>query len=143
MTRKYGRVIIVFDGYNDKMSTKQMTHQRRSSGKVGATVMFDQDMKITMKKDVFLSNVKNKEQFLALNRRLCQHQCVTHHADGDADLLIVQTAVEVARTRSTILVGDDTDLLVLLLFHADAEVHDLFFITEAKNNSLRRRIWNI
>ena len=33
------------------------------------------------------------------------------HAGGDADLLIVKTAVQVALKSDTILVGDDTDLL--------------------------------
>ena len=37
--RKYGRTIVVFDGY-DEMSTKAMTQQRRASGKVAATVTF-------------------------------------------------------------------------------------------------------
>ena len=49
----------MFDGY-DEMSTKAMTQQRRASGKVAATVTFTESMSITMKKDNFLSNPKNK-----------------------------------------------------------------------------------
>ena len=37
-----------------------------------------------------------------------------HHALGDADHLIVKKAVELSETTNTILVGEDTDLLVLL-----------------------------
>ncbi|KAJ7391185.1 hypothetical protein OS493_019316 [Desmophyllum pertusum] len=56
VTKKYGRPIVVFDGYdNSTVSTKQMTQQRRSSGKVGTTVTFEEDMKVTTKKDVFLA----------------------------------------------------------------------------------------
>ncbi|KAJ7379097.1 carbohydrate binding [Desmophyllum pertusum] len=57
------KAIVVFDGYdNSTVSTKQMTQQRRSSGKVGTTVMFEEDMKVTTKKDVFLANTKNKQR---------------------------------------------------------------------------------
>ena len=38
----------------------------------------------------------------------------THHASGDADLLIVLKAVQSAATTTTVLVGDDTDLIVQL-----------------------------
>ena len=83
----------MFDGY-DEMSTKAMTQQRRASGKVAATVTFSESMSITMKKDNFLSNPKNKQSFLLMLSEALQNVgCVTHHANGDADLLIVQTAV--------------------------------------------------
>ncbi len=38
-----------------------------------------------------------------------------YHASGDADLLIVQKAVESSSTTDTVLVGDDTDLLIAML----------------------------
>ena len=41
-----------------------MTQQRRASGKVAATVTFAESMSITLKKDNFLSNLKNKQRFL-------------------------------------------------------------------------------
>ncbi|XP_031550004.1 2'-5'-oligoadenylate synthase 3-like [Actinia tenebrosa] len=41
---------------------------------------------------------------------------------GDAELLIVQTAVQVARTHTTVLVCNDTDLLVLLIYHGQMNV---------------------
>ena len=41
------------------------------------------------------------------------------------------------------LVGDDTDLLVLLCHHTCLESKDLFFCPEAKKNAQKRRIWNI
>lgn len=57
VTKKYGNAIVVFDGYDD-MSTKNMTHQGRAAGKVGATVTFTENMKVTLKKDNFLANPK-------------------------------------------------------------------------------------
>ena len=122
MTKKYGNAIVVFDGCDD-MSTKNMTHQRRAAGKAGATVTFTENMKVTPKKDNFLANPKNKQRIInMLSRFLQEDNCPTYHAEGDADVLIVKTAVE----RNTVLVGDDTDLLVLLCFYTRS---DSFFIS--------------
>ena len=64
--QKYGvDTVIVFDGY-DCPTTKNMTQQRRSSGKVGATVSFEVNMKITMKRDVFLANSQNKKRLITI-----------------------------------------------------------------------------
>ena len=141
VTRKYSRPTVVFDGYSNKSSTKQVTQQRRSSGKVGSTVTFTRDMKVTQNKAMFLANTKNKERLLAMiSDSLRQCQCVTYHADGDADFLIVKTAIQCAENSTTVLVGDDTDLLVLFLFHSTVSTKDLYFIPEPKSNSFRRRI---
>ncbi len=124
--------------------TKDMTHQRRSKGKAGATVTVAANMTTTMKKEQFLANRKNKQQFIfMLSRELEKNNCKTHHASGDADLLIVQKAVQSATTNNTVLVGDDTDFIVLLCYHANLESHDLFFRPELKMNTKKHRIWNI
>ena len=60
MVRKYKDAIIVFDGY-ESTNTKDMTHQRRSKGKAGATVKVDANMTTTMKNEQFLANRKNKQ----------------------------------------------------------------------------------
>ena len=65
VARKYKDAIVVFDGY-ENMNTKDMTHQRRSKRKAGATVTVAANMTITMKKDQFLANWKNKQQFIFL-----------------------------------------------------------------------------
>ena len=112
MTKNYGNAIVLLDG-NDDMSTKNMTHQRRAAGKAGATVTFTENMNVTLKKDTFLANPKNKQRFInTLSRFLQEDNCPTFHAEGDADVLIVKTAVESARERNTVLVGDDTAVLL-------------------------------
>jgi len=144
VTKKYGRAIIVFDGYKDSTSTKQMTQQRRASGKTAPTVSVSGEIKTTVKKDLFLSNAKNKQQFIdILSSCLSEHFFETLHASSDADVLIVKTAVGSTETNDTVLVADDTDLLVLLLYHADPDCHDLFFVPEPKSNAKKRRVWNI
>ena len=39
--------------------------------------------------------------------------------------------------------GDDTELLILLCYHAELDVFDLYFQPEPKANSTKRRSWNI
>ena len=42
------------------------------------------------------------------------------------------------------LIGDDTDLLVLLCHHADIDAHELYFKSEPKKNAKTiGRVWNI
>ena len=109
--------MIVFDGY-DESSTKDMTHMRRSNGKKGLCVTFTGDMNLTVTKEDFLTNNLNKKQFVSLlSRQLESNGSKVFMAKADADLLIVNKAIEAAETRNTVSVGDDTDLLVLLLHH--------------------------
>jgi len=112
--RRYGQGIIVFDGYQDGPSTKGTTHQRRTGAYAGPTVIFASDMVLKSKKDEFLANKSNKQKFInLLSDRLEMAGCTTDHATGDApDLLIVQTTVTSAKCIPTVLVGDNTDLLV-------------------------------
>ena len=144
VTRRYGRAVIVFDGYRDEASVKDVTHKRRTGARIGATVKFSSDMVFRSKKDEFLSNKVNKQRFIHLvAEKLEREGCITDHAKEDADVLIVQTAIEFAKTKNTILVGDDTDLLVLLCYHADMCAKDIFFQPEPKQGDKRKRIWNI
>ena len=55
-----------------------------------------------------------------------QANCQVYHSTADADLLIVNKAVESSRSMDSMLVGDDTDLLVLLFYHAELDVFDHF-----------------
>ena len=75
-----------------------------------------------------------------------------HQAEGDANLLICQTVVDLATQCTTILIGDDTDLLVLLCFHPNS--FNLYLRSEAKRplhwtsfpdsgTNRKLRIWNI
>ena len=40
----------------------------------------------------------------------------------------------------TVLLGDDTDLLMMLYYHAELDVFDLFSQPESKANSTKRRL---
>ena len=126
VTRKYGHAIFVFDGYLNS-PTKDMTHQRRLKSKIGATVTCTEEKKnLTMTKSEFLMNKINKQRFVnMLGETLDKNNCKSYYASADADLLIVLKAVESATTMKTVLVGDDTDLLVLLCYHASLDICNL------------------
>ena len=76
---------------------------------------FDSDMVLKLKKDLFLSNTANKQLLIKLlGEKLQLSGCNIIHAPGDADLMIVQMAIQSSKSIITVLVGDDADLLVLL-----------------------------
>ena len=60
---------------------------------------------------------------------------------GDADVQIVSKALQLAEKKNTVLVGDDTDLLVLLLHHCKS-TKKIYFAPEPKKNS-KSRVWDI
>ncbi|EDO49780.1 predicted protein [Nematostella vectensis] len=134
---------VVFDGYESGRSTKDSTHERRSSV-CGPSVEFDGKMVLRIKKDVFLSNPANKQRFIyLLGDKLQRSGYTVLHAPGDADLAIVETAIQSAKTTTTALVGEDTDLLILLCHYADANDHDILFMPQTKQKSGTMRVWNI
>ena len=79
---------------------------RRSGGTIGVTVHFTSTMARQTKKEEFLSNKHNKQRFIAmLSQRLEQARCRIHQVRGDADFLIVQTALTSASKQEIVLVG--------------------------------------
>ena len=135
VSKKYGKAIVVFDGYVGA-STKDMTHRRRAKGKKGLTVTFNMDMSLTVSKEHFLCDSLNKQRFIHfLSQNLETAGCEVYHTTGDADTLIVQKAIESTHTQDTVLVGDDTDLLVLSLYRLKKPRYNLFFAPEPKKNA--------
>ncbi len=78
-----------------------------------------------------------------MSQNLRSTGCTTIHAESDADVLIVQTAVECATRINTVVIGDDTDLLVLLIYHAEQRSHEMYFKPEPKSNSKKQRIFRL
>ena len=65
-------------------------------------------------------------------RHCLENKCSTIHDKGDADVLIVQTAVKCAENREVALIGEDTELLVLLCYHANFENDSIVFKSDSK-----------
>ena len=85
-----------------------------------------------------LSNKTNEQRFITLlSRHLQQNNIVVINAEADADVLVVQTAIESAASNNTVLVGDDTDLLILLCYNSKSTNRELYFRPEPKSNLQR------
>ena len=142
---RYDKALIIFDGYEDGPSIKDVTHRRRAGGAVGPAVIFNDNTVLKIKKQDFLANKVNKQRFIfVLGDVLQQAGFYIEHAQGDADLHIVKAAIGSAGTQDTVLIGDDTDLLVLLLYHCPLNVRQIFLKPEPKLNSLKApKVWDI
>ena len=104
----------MFDGY-ESPSTKDEEHIRRAAKLSSADVMVDVQTQASISQTDFLSNNSNKTRFISLlTNYLVAGGCCVHQAAADADTLIVSTAAMVADAgQKSVLVGEDTDLLIL------------------------------
>ena len=102
-------------------------------------------MKLYMKKDEFLRNLDNKQWFLEmLVVKMNNAQLKPIQSSGDADLLIAQSATESAAAKPTVVIGEDTDLLVLLLHHAAEDSHTIFLTSEQNSQAKSKvKLWDI
>ena len=145
VTKAYGRsTTIVFDGYTSGPQTKDIAQMRRKGGVSSNEVLFDENTPIRAKKEVLLSNNKNKQRFVdLLGARLTAAGHNVVYAPGDADVLIVHTTLQTALLGPTVLIGEDTDLLVLLISKIEEQHQDIYFAPKKKTAHMTRRIWNI
>ena len=78
----------------------------------GVTVSFKEDMKSTLSKKQFLSNKENKQHVInMLGVKLEENDYVVKYAPGDADVLLVNEAINQSNYYNTTLLGEDTDFL--------------------------------
>ena len=57
------------------------------------------------------------------------------HSDGDADVDIISSALTVANTCPVTLLGEDTDLLIILLWHLNLSLnHPCAFVFQFQKN---------
>ena len=87
----------------------------------------------------FLPNKENKQRFINLLGEGLQHAGFeVFNVVGYTDVLIAQTAVTSALKQRTVLVGDETDLLILLL-HLYQQ-GELYFMSEPKKSAFTSHI---
>ena len=144
--KQYGeRTTIVLDGYYGKPFTKDTTHVRRTKSKKGISVHFTGEIKLNMKTNEFLTNLENKQRFMEmLVIKMNEAKLIAIQSSGDADVLIVQTVVSSAATKPTVIIGEDTDLLILLLHHAKmTAICDLRIAIKRKYQTLGYQVCQI
>ena len=92
--------------------------------------------------EVFLANEKNKHQFILLiSKYLRDDGQVVHQSTGDVDTMTVQCALQYAIEGSEVnVVADDTDVLVLLMYHWNQNMKSIYFLSEAVKDL---KIWRI
>ena len=132
-TRYGGSSCIVFDGYVYGPSTKDHEHQRRIR-KTCADIHLNDSMIAHNNQQVFLSNNKNKNQFVQLlSHYLRQDSQIVYNSTGDADIMIVKCALDFAAQGNEVtVVADDTDILVLLIYHWKINMATVYFKSETK-----------
>ena len=77
-----------------------------------------------------------------LSQKLENIGCIIHHCKGDADLLIVQTALECAESKNIVAVADDTDILCLLIHHVN-ETMQCVWLQNTGTNKRENSCWTI
>ena len=92
-------VVIVFDGYPQKPTTKDHTHKSRGqSTGIGADVQVTATTKLAIKKDVFLNNTQSKQNIINLfSETLVKERFKTIHAPDDAGTIIARTALSYSK----------------------------------------------
>lgn len=121
---KYGEnVTVVFDGYPEIPTTKNEEQIRRASQKTSSEILFDKTTRCSDSKENFLGNKKNKKKLLqAVSQEMQRRGVTTHQAEEDADYDIVNVALQMAtENKEVVVVGTDTDLLVMLVALAHPE----------------------
>ena len=133
----YGHATAVFDGYSGEPVIKDNTHQRRGANKTATKV---NATKFIGKKEDFLLNVENKQAMIDLIAKcLKQKGCHVIQAEGDTDVDIVKAAVLMSGYKSTTLIGEDTDLFILLLYHATLkDSHELYFRSDKTGDKTKQ-----
>ena len=129
----YNHAVVVFDGYERGPSTIRET-QAYSSISVQRSILNE----LTTKKKSFLANSKEKQKFVYfIGSELDKTGIKVQHSASDVDCNVVSTACTMAKRRSVTIVGDDTDLLVLMLHHLSPSDHDIFLQTASKIINIR------
>jgi len=91
-------------------------------------------MCVTTFQEQFLSNDANKQRLISiLRKKLEGKNVIVKQAVEKADTLIVQSTIEIANSaQCVIMVGKDTDLLILLSALAPSSSSNIYFLKPGK-----------
>ena len=86
----------------------------------------------------FFSNASNKQQYISLLSRCLEADGqVTHTSTGDADTMIAAHALRYASQGKVVnVVTEDTDIIILLMYHWKEEMAKVYFLSESNTKKL-------
>jgi len=134
--KHYGpQPVVVFDGYPplSASGTKTAERMKRSRKTSSVDILIDDRLVPTMSKASFLSNSNNKKRLIAmLGDKLSAQHLQWQQAEEDADTKIVEAALALADcNEKVVIVGEDVDLLVILIGRSKAE--NVYFMKPGKD----------
>ena len=128
----YGLACIVFDGYDDALffeSTERQPRTMKNRSSTSVAICEENESPHTKKR--FLSNTENKKSLISLlSNKLTINGHHVYVCNGDADTKIVSTALDASKEKQVMVVADDTDVAVMLIYHWNEELSDIYFHTE-------------
>lgn len=130
-------VVVVFDGYSDHSKNIKAMEQLRRTAALSTPyeVRFDERMNVPTSQEKFISNRCNKKNLIEmLIKELNNANITTKQAIGDADVLIIETAIEKSEKNTAVVVGEDIDLLVILIGPTQSNHREIFFKKIGKGN---------
>ena len=130
--KNYGNCFIVFDGYESATSINSNEHSRRmATNGSSRDITIREDNEVPYSRERFLANTHNKTQLISfISDNLTEDGQRVYVCKGDADTKIVSTALDIAKNSPAIVVADDTDVAVMLLYHWNEELFEVFFLQE-------------
>lgn len=142
LKRHYGiNCIIIFDGYSESTySTKYAEHLRRSGkGKKSVDIALSDVIFPSTTQSEFFRNISNKINFISLlSEKLAAADFKVQIAPGDADTYIVNAALKLSdNSKKGIIVGEDTDLLVIMIALANLN-NECFMLMPASKDKPQR-----
>ena len=105
-------------------------------GKLGRKIVPSLHNPLTVKKGDFLLYKDNKQAFLEmLGTQLLASDISVMHSDGDADVVIVSSAIIAPNTCPVTLFGEDNDL-IFLLWHFNPSLHPVHLYSSSSKTAV-------
>ena len=117
-----------------------MEQLRRTAAVTGSVeVLFKETMDVPISQERFLSNRFNKNRLIQMLLQKLQDVNITaRQARDDADVLIIETAIEESQLNTTVVVGEDVDLVIILI--GRTLTHQNIFFTKPGRGNIETKV---
>lgn len=129
ISKNYKNPTIFFDGY--EKSTKDQEHIRRNSIPQSSFVNIQENNEVPYTQERYFSLKENKIEFIKLlTGHLIGKGIDVINCSGDADCKIVEVALNCSKNENgtTLVISDDTDVAIMLLYHWNETMRDIYLV---------------